>query len=229
MTSKLNWEHQINRICSKASQKLGLLRRNCFFVRDKNRARVLYTSLVRSTFESCSVIWRPTNVKLMRKVEGIQKRSLKWVLGEENISYSCQSVYFKKCKDVNVLPMCYRFEFIDIILFYKILHGLVQISFPPYLHFYSNQSRLRFCHLDSHSLVCDIIPNTITSQDRTTNAFANSFFYRTHLLWNKLPINIRSIHSFFEFKASLKEYFWTRLNTDLNNNSGLFNNSDSDS
>ena len=104
--------------------------------------------------------------------------------------------------------MCYRFEFIDIILFYKILHGLVQISFPPYLHFYSNQSRLRFCHLDSHSLVCDIIPNTTTSQDRTTNAFANSFFYRTHLLWNKLPINIRSIHSFFWIFSSFVKYLF---------------------
>ena len=33
MTPKLNWEHQINRLCSKASQKLGLLRRNCFLLR----------------------------------------------------------------------------------------------------------------------------------------------------------------------------------------------------
>ena len=192
-----------------------------------NRARVLYTSLVRSIFESCSVIWRPTNISLMRKIEGIQKRSLKWVLGEENVSYSCQSVYFKKCKDVNVLPMCYRFDFIDLILLYKIMHGLVQISFPSYLHFYSNQSRLRFCHLDSHSLVCDIIPNTTASQDRTTNAFANSFFYRTHLLWNKLPINIRSIHSFFEFKTSLKAHFWNQLNNDLISNNDLSLDSDS--
>ena len=29
ITPELNWEHQILRLCSKASQKLGLLRRNC--------------------------------------------------------------------------------------------------------------------------------------------------------------------------------------------------------
>ena len=74
--------------------------------------------------------------------------------------------------------MCYRFEFTDLILFHKILHGLIQVKFPPYLHFYSGKSRLRFCHLDTLSLVCDIIPSSTASQDRTTNAFANSFLMK---------------------------------------------------
>ena len=184
-------------------------------------------SLVRSIFESCSVIWRPTNISLMRKVEGIQKRALKWVFGEENISYSCQSVYWKKCKEINVLPMWYRFNFTDLILFHKILHGLIQVNFPPYLHFYSDKSRLRFCHLDSLSLVCDIIPRTVASQDRTTNAFANSYFYRTHLLWNKIPIEIRMIDSHNEFKTKLKAHMWDKLQEDLNNNAYISSNSDS--
>ena len=165
----------------------------------------------------------------MRKVEGIQKCALKWVFGEENISYSCQSVYWKKCKDVNVLPMCYRFEFTDLILFHKILHGLIQVNFPSYLHFYSNNSRLRFCHLDTLSLVCDIIPRTTASQDTTTNAFANSFFYRTHLSWNKLPMDIRTIDSPDEFKSKLKAHMWSRLHDDLNNNANNYISSNSDS
>lgn len=226
MTPKFNWEHQIDRLCSKASQKLGLLRKSCFFVNDLNRARILYIALVRSIFESCSVIWRPTNINLMKKVEGIQKRALKWVLGEENVSYSCKSVYWKKCKDVNVLPMTYRFEFTDLILFHKVIHGLVQVNFPSYLHFYSNQTRLRFCHLDTLSLVCDIIPRTSTSQDRTNNAFANSFFYRSHLLWNKLPIDIRSICCPNEFKTKLKSHMWSRLNDDHNSRNYIFGDSD---
>ena len=38
MTPKLNWTHQINRLCSQASQKIGMLRRSCFFVNDKNNS-----------------------------------------------------------------------------------------------------------------------------------------------------------------------------------------------
>ena len=62
ITPKLNWLEQCDRLYSKASQKLGLLRRNCYFVKDKARARSLYIALIRSLFESCSIIWRPTKV-----------------------------------------------------------------------------------------------------------------------------------------------------------------------
>ena len=163
----------------------------------------------------------------MRKIEGMQKRALKWVFGEENISYSCKSFYWQKCKEINVLPMYYRFEFTDLILFHKILHGLVQVKVPSYLHFYSGKSRLRFCHLDTLSIVCDIIPRSTTSQDRTTNAFANSFFYRTHLLWNQLPMDIRAITSTDDFKTKLKAHMWSKLQVDLNNNAYVSSDSDS--
>ena len=84
-----------------------------------------------------------------------------------------------------------------------------------------------FCHLDSLSLVCDIIPRTTASQDTTTNAFANSFFYRTHLSWNKLPVAIRAIDSPDEFKSKLKAHMWSRLHEDLDNNEYTSSNSDS--
>ena len=125
--------------------------------------------------------------------------------------------------------MFYRFEFTDLILFHKILHGIIQVNFPSYLHFYTNESRLRFCHLDMLSLVCDIIPRTTASHNTTTNAFANSFFYRTHLLWNKLPIDIRAIDSPDEFKNKLKAHMWSRLNDDLNSKSPDYISSNSDS
>ena len=117
--------------------------------------------------------------------------------------------------------MFYRFEFTDLILFHKILHGIIQVNFPSYLHFYTNESRLRFCHLDMLSLVCDIIPRTTASHNTTTNAFANSFFYRTHLAWNRLPLQIRSIESQLSFKLALTKHLWheafalTNLPSDL--------------
>ena len=111
MTPKLSWSNQIDRLCTKASQKLGMIRRNCFFVKDVARARTLYISLVRSIFESCSIIWRPTNQTLNAKIEGIQKRAIKWIICEEGYSYSDKNTYLKKCKQVNLLPMSKRFDF----------------------------------------------------------------------------------------------------------------------
>ena len=96
--------------------------------------------------------------------------------------------------------MEYRFELTDILKLHKIIHGLTPGSLPAYLHFFTGESRLRFSHLDTRSLVSDIIPRTNTSQDRTTNAFSNSFFYRSHCLWNKIPLNVRTIECPRRFK-----------------------------
>ena len=84
------------------------------------------------------------------------------------------------------------------------------IKFPSYLHFYTSSS-LRVSHLDVYSLVSDIIPNTTSSQDRTTNAFANAFFYRSHVLWNSIPLSIRAINFPRRFKSELRAYFWKNL------------------
>ena len=146
----------------------------------------------------------------MTKVESIQKRALKWVLKEENLSYSSQIVYIRKCKELNLLPMSLRFDLTDILLLHKIVHGISTIKFSSYLHFYTG-SGLRSSHLDVHSLVSDIIPNTTASQDRTTNAFTNAYFYRSHVLWNSLPLNIRTINFPRRFKSELRVYFWKSL------------------
>ena len=209
MTPKLNWQHQINRLCSKASQKLGFLRRNCYFVKGKRRAKTLYIALVRSIFENCSSIWRPTTVTLTKKIEGIQKRALKWILGEESLHYSSNKTYYGKCKEMNILPMAYRFQLTDLILLHKVIHSYIPMELPSYISFFDGASRLRFCHFDRLTLVSAIIPSTTTSQSRTTNVFANSFFYRVHLLWNKLPLEIREITCPKEFKYAAKlHFFW---------------------
>ena len=182
MTPKLRWDHQVDRLCSKASQKLGMLRRNCYFVKDTKRSRTLYLAIVRSLFQHCSIIWRPTNLNLNSKVEGIQKRAIKWIYNEENVHYSASDIYLRKCKELNLLPMYLRFQFVDLVMLYKILHSLVTINLPNYLHFFSGKSRLRFCHLDNLSLVSDIVPRTTANQNNTTNAFANSFLSNTSII-----------------------------------------------
>ena len=215
ITPKLNWEHQVLRLCSKAAQKLGLLRRCCFFVNDTWRARTLYITIVRSLFESCAVVWRPTSIALLSKLESIQKRGIKWILNEENISYSSSEIYHRKCKEVNILPLSQRFVLIDLVHIHKVINGLVPLQLPSYLSFFTGESRLRFNKLDKLSLVSSIIPVTKATKATTSNAFASSFFYRSHLSWNELPFEIRAIQCPVKFKSSLKAHLWSKL---VNNN-----------
>ena len=40
----------------------------------------------------------------------------------------------------------------------------------------------------------------------------NRFFYRTHLLWNKLPLDIRAIINLSTFKNKLLKFLWDSVN-----------------
>ena len=219
ITPKLNWTHQCDRLYSKASQQLGIVRRNSHFVVDMRRRRALYIALVRSQFENCSIIWRPTHKTLADKLERIQKRGIKWILYEENRSYSPQSVYIQKCKDVDLLPLSARFDLNDLIFLHKVIYNLCPIELPSYLSFFQGNSRLRSCHLDSLSLISSISPRigqSLTSERSQCNPLVRSFFYRTHTLWNSLPYEIREIQVTGLFKAKIRDHLWKTLLFDPN-------------
>ena len=119
-------------LLTKANQKFGILKRTCHFVTCKNRRRVLYLALVRSQFEHCSPVWRPGSITMMNKFEFFQKKCLKWILSEEEKSYS-HEVYVSKCKQVNIPPLSFRFNFNDTNLFHKIVYKTISI-FPITSH-----------------------------------------------------------------------------------------------
>ena len=202
ITPKLSWNSQCNRLYSKACQQLGIVKRNGHIVTDSKSRRALYLSLVRSQFENCSIVWRPTTSSLMEKLESLQKRAIKWILFEENRSYSPQ-IYLQKCKDIDILPLSKKFDLNDLIFFHKIVNELVPVYLPSYLSFYEGGSRLRRCHLDRLSIFCSLLPRSTQSSVRSNNHLTKSFFYRTHLLWNNLPFDLRSITSPTLFKSLL--------------------------
>ena len=183
------------------------VRRNGHIVSDVRSRRALYLSLVRSQFENCSVVWRPTTISLTNKLESLQKRAIKWILAEENLSYSTEQ-YIHKCKLVDILPLACKFDLNDLLFFHKVINNLVPISLPQYLSFYQGGSRLRQCHLDSQSLVSSIVPR---SSQSSSGSLSKSFFYRTHLLWNSLPLEIREISCPSSFKSNLTKHFWSIL------------------
>ena len=209
MTPKLSWIVQCNRLYSKANQQLGMIKRNAFFVTDVRKRRSLYIALVRSQFEHCSVIWRPTGSSLTSKLECIQKRSLKWILREETESYSSWQKYISKCRLANLLPLSSRFDLNDILLLHKVVYELLPLELPSYLSFFTGQSRLRSCHLDRLAFVSSIVPTS------SSNAFANSYFYRVHLKWNRIPLQIREISCPCSFKSRVIAFLWKEVLSDL--------------
>ena len=200
------FNEQCESLLLKANQQFGLVKRTCHFVNDVKRRRALYLALVRSQFEHCSVIWRPSNDTMIQRFEDFQKRCIKWILSEVELSYSSHDIYIRKCRQVNVLPLANRFTLNDLILFHKIVYGYIPVSLPSYLDWYSGHSRLRSTHLDNRSLVCTLLPKASSSK-----TLEKSFFYRTHSFWNALPIELREIGSISLFKSKLENHLWATI------------------
>ena len=211
---KLDWAQHCNKLYSKANQRLALLKRTCHFTKNINKRRSFYLSQVRSQFEHCTIIWRPSSDTMIEKLESIQKRALKWVLKNVYMSLRDIRVYYQVCKELNILPLAVRFDFKDMLFFHQIFYGVSAVSFPTYLNKFTG-CRLRRCHLDDLSMVSNIspkIPQNLTSDNVRNVGISKSFFYRAHILWNKLPYELRSIGSPSIFKIRLLAHLWANVN-----------------
>ena len=212
MNRTLNFTEHATSLFNKANQRFGILKRTCHFVHNKNKKRALYLAMVRSIFEHCPTVWRPSSNTVISRLESIQKRAIKWINEEFGWSYSSNDLlYHAHCKQLNILPIRYRFDFHDLKLFHLIVHNISCIKLPSYLNFFKGHSRLRFSHLDHLSLISDVVPAYKSNTSNIKRGFANSYFYRTHLLWNRLPLSLREIIRPSLFKSKLIEYIWTQL------------------
>ena len=217
---KLNWTQHCNKLYSKANQRLGLLKRTCHFTKNINKRRAFYLSQVRSQFEHCTIIWRPSSDTMIEKLESLQKRSLKWVLKNTYLSLGDTREYYQVCKKINILPLAIRFDFKDLLFFHQIFYGISTVSFPYYMKKFTG-SRLRHSHLDNLSMVSDVlpkIPHNLTSSHTRNIGISKSFFYRAHILWNKLPYDVRSIESPSIFKNRLLAHHWSYIDEFIRDN-----------
>ena len=143
---------------------------------------------------------------MIERLDNFQKKCIKWILSEEELSYESHDAYVRKCRQVNILPLSHRFILNDILLLHKVVNKIVPIDIPNYLTLFTGQSRLRSSHRDELSFVCSLLPNS-----SNTNLLEKSFFYRTHMVWNSMPLEIRKLESTSEFKAKIETHLWDML------------------
>ena len=226
VTSTCSWDEQCQAILNISSSRLGMIKRVCNFSKNIKQKRALYLAIVRSHFEHCSIIWRPTSDTTINKFESIQKRAVKWILNEQYHHYNDWE-YTCRLRDLNILPIRYYFIFNDLIIFHKIYNDSYCVKLPSYLRLCNSEDRsrlrsninppdyfnsprsmldlstMRAISLDDKSLRC-----TITS---TSVVFKNSFFFRSHMLWNYLPLNTRDEICPKKFRSQLLVHLWEEV------------------
>ena len=166
--------------------------------------------MVRSIFEHCCQVWAPQDIKSLKDFELLQRRAIKWILKEPNVSYSDEK-FLQKQRVLDILPMKFKFLFSDLILFHKIVYNNVDIKLPNYVTKVKPQDIK--CNTRSNIFIsngrdklkfrCTLLPKI--------NAFKNSYFVRTVHSWNELPHTIREINSVEKFSLALKDHLWLIL------------------
>jgi len=206
VNTRFTWGPHCDILANKASSRLGLLRRICHFTIDKRQKRSFYLAVVRSLFEHCSVIWAPQRATQLGKLAAIQRRAVKWINGEPFTSYS-DEVFAAKQKDLNILPIKLKFIYNDLVLFYKIVNQLVPVNLPGYMTVsvpedsrYTRRNAQIHDMIDVSSYKSGITP--------CSDALKHSFFHRTMLRWNHLPVSIRQVECLPRFKSNLTALLW---------------------
>ena len=198
----LTWNRQVIEQSSKANKQLGYVKRSTIYVGNKEVKRSLYLTLVRPLFGYATQIWAPQSIKLIQHLERIQRRATKYIL---NLPFSTSVEYTTRLKTLNLLPICYWHELLDMMLFYKITHNLVDIdpSLRPIVRCSSRPTR---SSADSRTKF--VVPRC-----RTTT-FQKTFMIRSTRMWNHLvdELALSPDTSFSSLKTSLHKYYLSALN-----------------
>ena len=88
ITSDLSWAKQIEEICKKANQKIGMLYRRFYEFCSTDTLKCLYVAFVRPHLEYAVPVWDPHLIKHTELLEKVQKFALKVCTKSWNSSYS---------------------------------------------------------------------------------------------------------------------------------------------
>ena len=177
-------------IVAKANRMLGFRKRNCAGIIGSTVLLRLYCSLVRSHFFFCSQLWAPQS-----STSSIQRRATRFILRNSNLRYKACLIKLK------LLLLSYWLEYLDLVFFFKCLHGLIDFTreFSYYSSFLKGNTRRTSSGLHLKLNAC------------RTSSFRDFYFNRITLMWNSLPKNIKDSDTISSFKSKLKSFYFTRL------------------
>ena len=196
ISKDLKWEVHVKKIIKQASFVSYKILKS---FRTKNIWTLvkLYKSYVRPKLEYNTQVWSPYLVKDKKALEKVQKRYTKIICRRCNISFS--SYPDRLCK-LNLLSLENRRIRFDLILLYKIIHGLSDLNFDSYFKIENSPYPLR------HG-TAKILPK----QHFTCGVWLGSFFERAPKYWNRLGTDVSSAITLPLFKSKLQKVSFDAL------------------
>ena len=177
----LTWKEHVNNICTKAIKAKTFLQRNLHQCPASVKSHC-YTSLVRPILEYAAIIWSPHLQCQKHQGEKVQRSAAGFVIND----FSYHSSVTSMLTHLKWPSLEQRRNFLKLIMFYKILNGLVDISITltPLLTSTRGHNQRFFTPF------------------ARTDTYLNSFLPSIKL-WNSLPDSLVDLDDINQFKEDL--------------------------
>ena len=197
-TDTLTWSTQVDTVLKKAYNTLRMIKR--VFpgaTTPTHLKRKLYLSLVIPILTYCAPVWRPSLIKDITSLEKLQRRATKYIMFDFQLDYKSRLTALK------LLPLMYRFEYIEVVFFFvQLQHRDSHFDILNYFSFSSSSTR-------------NSSYNKLVHSSLTRSSARHTFFHRFPRLWNSLPPVNLSL-SVSRFKKFVTKYFIHKLIVDFN-------------
>lgn len=204
VSNSLSWKSHIQKTIAKANRLLGLIKRTLGYHAPSKSKLLLYKSLVRSTLTYASTLWYPDRRDLAL-LESVQRNATKYILNDYTSEYSV------RLSRLQLLPLSFYREIIDLSFFYKSLHSFYNLNIHNFTQFSINPMYETRRTTDSFLL---------KSLPFRTEFTANFYSNRIVKLWNALPLPIRSIvcsnKHIHTFKTAVFKFYLHKASTSFN-------------
>ena len=160
----------------------------------------LYKALIQPIIEYSAPVWSPFTKIQIESIERIQRNFTRYALHYPAINYK------ERCEYLNILPLSFRREMIDIKLLFKSL-------------FVSDFSDI------VASLLSDYKPDSRRSSQNgslfyprqvRTKTFKSFYSNRVVSIWNRLPADLRQEQSLDGFVRKLNSFYYLKFQNTFN-------------
>ena len=189
LDDKLNFNLHISNICKSAANQLNALIRLKKFMNFEEK-KILINSYFMANFNYCPLVWMLSNASSLKKIENLQKRALRFLCNDYEISYE-ELLSKSSISSMNVKRL--RALCVEL---YKTINKLN-------LDFMRDLFKLRFTNrpVREKYKMNMIIPefNQVSYGKKSLRTFGPK-------LWNSLPYHIKSSENLESFKRTIKHW-----------------------
>ena len=199
VSNNLTWNKQVLEQTARANRLLGFIRRNTRYIQSVSVRRTLYLTLVRAHFAYAAQLWAPQSIEMISRIERTQRRATKYIL---KLPFSSTVSYSSRLQTLSLLPITYWHEYLDMVFFFKMTHGLVHVK--------PNLLPVPRCTRPTRSSSSKAVKYTV--RQCKTSTYQKSYLTRTTRIWNALADDLKlTMNRLNSFKRVMLSYYFVSL------------------